>query len=343
MKLIKKILFTFDYELFLGSKSGSVQKCLIEPTNELLKLFDKYKIKNTIFFVDTSYLMRLKNEENENCKKDFDSISNQLTILVNKGHYVFPHIHPHWLDAIYLSEINQWSLSNFSKYRFYSTSLNEKEKLFSESLKILNDILSKGNKPFVINGYRAGGWSIQPFSDFEPFFEQFGIYNEFSVVPGFKNLAEAQYFDFTTASLKPFYKFDINPCIESEIGKYTEYTISTLIITPRMYWLGKFFGKYLWKTGQRSMGDGSGLVIKDSSNSKGKKEFLGSENREMISVELLTKVKIPSYKKFLKTNDYMHFISHPKMLSMHNIKSFDSFLKFSCNNFELETDFSNFK
>jgi len=341
LKNLKQILFTFDYELFLGSKSGSVKNCLIEPTNELLKLFDKHKIKNAIFFVDTSYLIRLRNEENENCKKDFDAISNQLITLASKGHYVFPHIHPHWLDAIYIPEINQWSLSNFSKYRFHSAALNEKEKLFSESFQILNDILSKGNKPFIINGYRAGGWSIQPFKDFEPFFKQYGIYNEFSVVPGFKNLAEAQYFDFTISPLKPFYKFDTNPCTESEIGNYNEFTISTLFITSKVYWLGKLFGKYLWKTGQRSMGDGSGLVIKDSHNND-KREFLGSKDREMISVELLTKVKIPLYKKFLKTNDYMHFISHPKMLSMHNIKSFDSFLNFSTSKFDLKTDFSDF-
>jgi hypothetical protein len=342
LKNLKKILFTFDYELFLGSKSGSVKNCLIEPTNELIKIFDRHKIRNAIFFVDTSYLMKLKNEKDKNCLKDFNSISNQLITLIDKGHYVFPHIHPHWLDAIYLPEINQWSLSNFSKYRFHSASLNEKEKLFSESFQILNDILSKGNKPFIINGYRAGGWSIQPFSDFEPFFDQHRIKNEFSVVPGFKNLSEAQYFDFTNSSIKQFYKFDNDPCVESKTGKYTEFTISSLFISTRMYWLGKLFGKYLWKTGQHSMGDGLGLVIKDPTTKKYKKEFLGSKNREMISIELLTKVKIPLYKKFLKTNDYMHFISHPKMLSMHNIKSFDSFLNFSTSKFDLKTDFSDF-
>ena len=56
----KDLLLTFDYELFLGEKSGSVDRCLIEPTNELMRVFDKYRIKNAIFFVDTTHLLRLQ-------------------------------------------------------------------------------------------------------------------------------------------------------------------------------------------------------------------------------------------------------------------------------------------
>ncbi len=53
------IFLTYDYELFFGEESGSVDKCMIEPTNELLKIAKEFNIKMT-FFVDIGYLIKLK-------------------------------------------------------------------------------------------------------------------------------------------------------------------------------------------------------------------------------------------------------------------------------------------
>ncbi len=41
------IFLTFDYELFFGEKTGTVEKCMINPTNELLKISKKYSIPMT--------------------------------------------------------------------------------------------------------------------------------------------------------------------------------------------------------------------------------------------------------------------------------------------------------
>src|ERR1700739_3552615 len=103
----KNILFTFDYELFLGKKSGSVNRCVLEPTQKLLAIFSEYKISGAIFFVDTTWLIRLKEVafNNSAAKKDFEKIVEQLRDVVSRGHYVFPHLHPHWINASYLPEI----------------------------------------------------------------------------------------------------------------------------------------------------------------------------------------------------------------------------------------------
>jgi len=138
----RNVLFTFDYELFLGAKSGTVEQCLLEPTNLLIDLFDKYSIKSAVFFVDTTYLIRLEQERNEACKKDLEAIKQQIRTLIKKGHYVFPHIHPHWIDAVYDSSINEWTLNNYSKYRFHHTSEKDRGVLFAESIIILIDILN---------------------------------------------------------------------------------------------------------------------------------------------------------------------------------------------------------
>ena len=53
MKKEKHLLFTFDYELFLGERSGNVLDSVINPTQDILNLLEEYNIK-AIFFVDTS-------------------------------------------------------------------------------------------------------------------------------------------------------------------------------------------------------------------------------------------------------------------------------------------------
>ena len=339
-KAQRSILFTFDYELFLGSRSGSVSKCLIEPTGLLLDLFEKYKIKGSIFFVDTTYLLRLKSEPNTAAKADYVKIVDQLKLICEKGHFIFPHIHPHWADAKYVEGANYWSLTDFSKYRFHHVFPELREELFSQSVNLLKEIVDTCSVKFPVNAYRAGGWSLQPFEDFKPSFEKHHISHEFSVVPGFKNLSDAQYFDFSECPDKVIYKFDSDPTKEAENGVYTEYTISTIEISKKLYWRNKVWLKYLWKTGQRSMGDGVSLVIKDKELSKGRKEMLGSANREMISIELLNLMKLREYKIFLEKNSYMHFISHPKMISLHNLKTFERFLKYAISKYILMTDFN---
>ena len=131
----KNLLFTFDYELFLGSRTGTVQDCMIEPTEKLISLFEDFNIK-AVFFVDTTCLIRLK----ENAKVydrsavDLKVIAEQIQRLITKGHYVFPHLHPHWIDAEYSPDSNQWSLNNITHYRFHNITEQVREKLFGESI-----------------------------------------------------------------------------------------------------------------------------------------------------------------------------------------------------------------
>ena len=103
----KLVLFTFDYELFLGKRSGNVKDCLIEPTSKILSLLNQYGLKG-IFFIDTIYLCRLRDISSEfkPAEHDYSSIREQLQQIVQQGHYIFPHIHGHWLDGEYLPEKN---------------------------------------------------------------------------------------------------------------------------------------------------------------------------------------------------------------------------------------------
>ncbi len=141
MRKSKFLILTFDYELFLGKRSGSVINCLINPTNRLLNLFLKYDIQ-TAFFIDTVYLMRMEALANQYAPvgRDLAKIKSQLTDIVKQGHYIFHHIHPHWLDAEYLENENQWDLSNTSKLTFDKISKDEQTKIMSFSDAFLTKI-----------------------------------------------------------------------------------------------------------------------------------------------------------------------------------------------------------
>jgi len=93
-----KIAFTWDYELFFGEKSGSVQQCMLEPTNELLRLAEKHGAKFT-FFPDAGYLVHAK--KNEQTLSDLALVIEQIKHWDAKGHETGLHIHPHWEDVLF--------------------------------------------------------------------------------------------------------------------------------------------------------------------------------------------------------------------------------------------------
>lgn len=336
----KILLFTFDYELFLGRRSGSVEKCLIEPTKRLLDIFDTYHISSAIFFIDTTYLIRLKEivDHNEDARRDWDKIRNQLTEIIQKGHYIFPHLHPHWLDAVYDANDNQWKLADLSKYRFNNLSDTDKAEVFDQSMKILNEISFPVDSSYSIDGYRAGGWSLQPFETFLPYFDKHRIKYDFSVLPGKHQFTTAQFYDYRKVPDKAIYRFGKQVEDEDEIGNFTEIAITSLrypLLTQKM---DRYWQKILWKMNNRSVGDGHGVI---SQPLQGYEVSDNQENNnlERASIELLNRATWPVYKRYIAKNNYIQFISHPKMLSRHNFHMLEKMLSWVTQTYSIETDF----
>ena len=185
---IKHLLLTFDYELFLGERSGSVENCMLKPTSAIIDILQRNGITKTIFFVDTAYLLKLMEGETNESSDDFRNIVSQLVELIRAGHYVFPHLHPHWKDAQYDEKNNQWKLENLESYRFHNLNENEKDILFEGSIHIIKELQNEAGIFYPIDAYRAGGWCLQPFNDFKPYFKKHGIKFDFSVLKGFSKL-----------------------------------------------------------------------------------------------------------------------------------------------------------
>lgn len=329
---MKTCIFTFDYELFLGAKSitsGNVDSCLIEPTNEIIKLFKEYKISKSIFFVDTLYLFKLQNIKTLKAQLDFQKIINQLKYLIDLGHYIYPHIHPHWIEAKYIETINQWEFNSLAKYRFSNLNNLEKEKAFEDTFKIL-EIIYETKLPEYF-GYRAGGWCIQPFDDFKFFFDKYNIKCDFSVIPNKKLITHPWNFDFTLIKSKVVYKFSDDITKANKQGLFYSYPISYIQLNCVMNFVLKIINWFFeLNNNQTAINETQVVVRHELSNQSSiykliKRIFnntpvlLSFENLSIINTILIT--------RYIRKNDFNHFISHPKLINSNNLYFLNKLLK----------------
>jgi hypothetical protein len=340
----KNLLITFDYEVFLGARSGQAYENILKPTEKIRSILNPRGIK-AIFFVDTTYLMTLEkySASYPACAKDLSDIGNQLRQLLRDGHYIFPHIHAHWLDAVYNGDTHQFNLTNINRYRFHSLVESDRELVFKGSFSILSSILHKENPNYKINGYRAGGWSIQPFTDFLPYFKENGIEYDFSVMQRLYQFSNAQYFDFTDIPEKPIYRFKDDVTKEDASGPFTQISSTIIDVKPHVRHLDRLHRKILFRllkdhTFARGIGQQSKNIHNDGPASD-KGYSTNNTTVEPASLELLSIVKLPTYYKYLKNNNYIHFVSHPKMLSKHNLYASLQFVKYAYTHYEIESDF----
>lgn len=338
----KNILITFDYELFLGKRSGIAGNCLISPTDKILEILDKHNVK-AVFFIDTIYIKRLEEIAPDNIKarNDLELIIRQLGDILGKGHYLYHHIHPHWLDAIYLEDINQWDLSNTAKFTFNSISEDERAALFSYSCQFLNSIYSTFGSKYKPDGFRAGGLYIEPFTFFKNHFLRFNIKYEFSVVPGIIKTDENLFYNFLNCPKNPFYNFTNCITKEEKNGVFSEFTITLLKVKGIWKLLNGIYYR-LFKNYFKPYGDGiaSAPVFISHQVSKSFKRFFVLEIA--LSIELFNPVMKLYFLKLTRKKNYLHFISHPKLLSESNLKHFDKYLQRISNKNKVEFDFRKF-
>ena len=98
---------TLDYEVW-GNGDGCVIDCMIEPTNQLIDLAEKYNIKTTIF-VDMCEYWAFKELEEKDMFKDKSYkpatlIEKQLKDILKRGHDIQLHFHPQWLNYKYIED-----------------------------------------------------------------------------------------------------------------------------------------------------------------------------------------------------------------------------------------------
>ncbi|MBK9283705.1 MAG: hypothetical protein IPM51_05225 [Sphingobacteriaceae bacterium] len=223
----KKVHITFDYELFFGDSTGSVQNCILNPTNKLIELARNKKV-NFIFFVDAGYLYKLNQFSNyPKAEADLKLITEQLRLLVLEGHEIGLHVHPHWEDCIY--DGDKWEMS-IKRYKLSDFSLPEATAIINKYNQFLELVAQ-----VKVKSFRAGGWCIQPFSFFKEALIANQIYIDSSVFYNGFHQYTAHAYDFRNAPAISEWNFNDNECKPEKNGIFTEMAITSDRIHPFFY------------------------------------------------------------------------------------------------------------
>jgi len=249
---------SFDYELFFG-ESGTLEHCVLQPTDRLLAIFSETGICAT-FFVDTlCYAQLIRNAAT---RRDAARMREQLVVIAGRGHALGLHLHPHWLDAHYVD--SRWVFPSYEHYRLDALDQAQVEALFVEGAEMLNSIYRDAGRHDTIDAFRAGGWCVQPFSKLTEGFIKAGIQVDSSVGHGIRGYGPHHRFDFRTAPSADLYRFSASPLKEEPEGRFWELPLTTFRTRPG-HKLRRELMRRLHPEVYRMTGDGRGMRYTPSS------------------------------------------------------------------------------
>lgn len=311
---------TLDYELFFGPKSGTPEKCILEPTRALLKILDPHNIKFTAF-VDSGYLLALQRQAGDypELQDDFNRIASQLRDLGNQGHGIELHVHPHWEDSFY--DGKKWVIES-TRYKLADFSPNEVIDIVSRYNDILKSIV--GYAPVA---YRAGGWCVQPFPPIGTALAKNNIYIDSTVYPNGYYRSSNQHFDFRNApAYCTKYSFSEDPVRPETGGQFMEIPISSIRLSPIFFWRFAFLRLSGYKQ-HLAYGDGAAIGMS-------RKEMVRLLTRPSYSVVSIDGYKVSflekafrNYKKATQDQGNFVMIGHPKSFTPYSLDKLRKFIE----------------
>jgi hypothetical protein len=215
-------VLTLDYELFFG-KSGTALNSLLKPTKYLLDVLDKINGKAT-FFVDTMYLMLLRDSKKPRHHFVYKQLEEQLINIICKGHRIELHLHPHWLDAY--SNTEEWTFPSYEHYKLNSLSSEKIGELFKQGTDLLNDIAHNIDPGYSVVAFRAGGYCIKLFDVLKKHFIWNNIKIDSSVIPLMKIDGNVHKFDYSEITPVAYYFFSDNTREINTSGEFLEVSIN---------------------------------------------------------------------------------------------------------------------
>jgi len=311
------MLISLDYELFFGPETGSPENCLLRPTRELVKLLNHHQAKLSLF-VDVGYLVKLEeySQQYSVIRSDLRKIQDQLRHLVEDGHDVQLHIHPHWENSIY--DGRRWQIDT-QRYRLQDFPLEEVHSIVKKYAETLRNI--SGHSVFA---FRAGGWCIQPFKCIKDALLENGIWLDSTVYERGISTNPRREYDFSQLPEKGIWHFSDEPTIEDKHGEFTEIPISGIKISPFFFWK-MAATKKVASSKHVQFGDGNPIA-----NSK--HYYFTRLTRPTFSAVAIDGIKAgllsKSFKYHLSRNPEAVFnvMGHPKSISPYSLEQLDLFL-----------------
>lgn len=316
---------TLDYELFMGKTTGTPEKCLIEPMEYLMNMVDRYNIKMNVF-VDTAYLLQLRKlkDSHPQLQRDYDLILQNIKQIDQRGHAIQLHLHPQWCYSQYDGE--KWVL-DVDHYKLSDMSLKEQKDLINEGIKLLNSLVSR-----KVTAFRAGGYSVENFSELYDTFLAGGITSDSSAMHGGYRSGKFHSYDYRNIPNKTSYNVLKDIKTECPEGKMKEYPISTIDTIGFIYLIKKWMmtkknnkmagSQVTWGNG-RSIGFPGGRIKVLLT----KLRMLFESNPIQASMDDCLNIEdVLNYSKKHYYGDDFVIIGHPKTFSPHVINLLEGFI-----------------
>jgi len=318
-----KIIITIDYEIF-GDGSGDVKSCMIEPTERILAIADKYNVPVTIMAEMCEY-NAFKEEQRQNSFPDGYKpalwIEDQLKTGVKAGHDVQLHLHPQWMHY----EYNDKWIVDFKYWNISSLPYEKICDLLKKGKTELEELLRPVKKDYECFVFRAGSWGIQPEADILKALAATGFRVDTTVAPGCFFKSQLSNYDFRGLPRKAYWY------IERSLNEDLDTGILELPICARRY---HFHDKLYYKM-LRKLRKIRPLIIKSGGNiaSKTRGSFIKKlfpaqimlDICEMSAVEMIAMLEYAC-------NTFKHLdaipivaIGHPK--AFNNAQDYELFIQ----------------
>jgi hypothetical protein len=312
-----KTLLTLDYEVFFGRETGTVERCLIEPTRALLGVAERHGAR-LAFFVDAGFILRLRAHMRQSAalRGQHDAICRQVEALVRAGHEIQLHVHPHWEGSRWTENGWEIDVARFALHAFEPDAIDD---IVGRYAGVLRELAGRD----AAFAYRAGGWVIQPFAMLRPALLRHGVTIDSSVFRGGRNAGRVQRYDFRDAPAKGKWRFDDDPLREDPAGAFLEIPIASHRLRPDFFW--RFAAsKKLGGARHRAFGDGHAIAME------------GGDLLRKLLLPTASVVSIDGYKaSFLAAaaadyeaggmEDFV-VIGHPKALTPYSLERLDAYL-----------------
>ena len=173
--------FTLDYEIH-GNGDGNPLSLMVEPTERLMKLLEKYGQKVTIM-ADVAEILSFRRYYEETGRDDFHvlDIENQLKDAVLRGHDVQLHIHSSWFKAEWNGK--KWDQC-IEEYNMAALPRERIDGMVGRCVKYLEDLITPVKPDYKVWLFRAANWSMMPTKNLYDILLKYGITADTSVYKG---------------------------------------------------------------------------------------------------------------------------------------------------------------
>ncbi len=163
MIINRQLLLTVDYEVF-GNGSGDVRSHMVDPTERMARICEKFGMPLTVFFEVEEFLAFERERDKLIDVLGYDpaaEVRAQSLDLIRRGHDLQLHLHPEWVGSVFVD--GQWRLRPDKRTveSLYNTQ-EEISQYIRERKAVIDALYEEAGSERRVTAYRAGAFCAQP-------------------------------------------------------------------------------------------------------------------------------------------------------------------------------------